>query len=95
MDKCPKCGDIADRHMPSGIDHPAYTVFRCDTIVPVIGGIDEGYSCLRRQLAAANERVGELERALIRLRDCDWTITLPDRMGAVRDIARKALGGGK
>ena len=29
--------------------------------------------------------------ALERLRDCDWVITLPDRMDAVRAIARKAL----
>lgn len=35
--------------------------------------------------------VAELEEALIRLRDCDWTISLPDRMDAVREIARKAL----
>jgi hypothetical protein len=26
-----------------------------------------------------------------RLRDCDWVISLPDRMDAVRDIARAAL----
>jgi hypothetical protein len=38
---------------------------------------------------------GELERlraALRKLRDCDWVITLPDRMDAVRAIAREALG---
>jgi hypothetical protein len=38
-------------------------------------------------------RIRELEGALIRLRDCDWTISLPDRMDAVRNIARKALKG--
>ena len=32
-----------------------------------------------------------LAAALIRLRDCDWTISLPDRMDAVRQIAREAL----
>jgi hypothetical protein len=31
------------------------------------------------------------EEALRRLRDCDWTISLPDRMDAVREIARQAL----
>ena len=36
-------------------------------------------------------RIEALEKALIKLRDCDWTITLPDRMDAVRDIARQAL----
>lgn len=43
------------------------------------------------RLRAENER---LRTALIRLRDCDWTITLPDRMDAVREIARKALAAG-
>jgi hypothetical protein len=34
-----------------------------------------------------------LKTALETLRDCDWVISLPDRMDAVRDIARKALEG--
>jgi len=40
------------------------------------------------------ERIKALEAALIQLRDCDWTITLPDRMDAVREIAGNALGAG-
>lgn len=39
-------------------------------------------------LLAENDR---LRAALERIRDCDWTITLPDRMDGVRDIARAAL----
>lgn len=39
------------------------------------------------------KEIGRLRAALIRLRDCDWVITLPDRMDAVRDIARRALDG--
>lgn len=42
-----------------------------------------------RELRAENARKTE---ALTRLRDCDWVISLPDRMDAVRDIARAALG---
>ena len=38
-------------------------------------------------------RESRLKAALVRLRDCDWVISLPDRMDAVREIARKALGG--
>jgi hypothetical protein len=45
---------------------------------------------LERQ-GAENER---LRAVLTRLRDCDWTITLPDRMDAVRDIAKQALSQG-
>ena len=44
------------------------------------------------RLRAENQRLRE---ALIRLRDCDWVISLPDRMDAVRDIARAALEVGK
>ena len=36
-------------------------------------------------------RSQKLEAALVRLRDCDFVISLADRMDAVRDIARKAL----
>ena len=39
----------------------------------------------------ATERIMKLEAALERIRDCDWVITLPDRMDAVRAIAREAL----
>lgn len=42
---------------------------------------------------AAEARIEVLEEALTQLRDCDWIITLPDRMDAVRDIARTALKG--
>jgi cell division protein FtsB len=38
---------------------------------------------------------GRLRGALERLRDCDWVISLPDRMDAVRAIAREALAAKK
>jgi hypothetical protein len=37
------------------------------------------------------EQLYRLETALKRIRDCDFVITLPDRMDAVRAIAREAL----
>ena len=45
----------------------------------------------RVQLGAEREKVKALREACERLRDCDWVITLPDRMDAVRDIARAAI----
>jgi hypothetical protein len=42
-------------------------------------------------MLSAASRIEELERALIKLRDCDWVITPLDRMDAVREIARSAL----
>ena len=49
---------------------------------------------LENAAAKQAERIKALEAALIQLRDCDWTITLPDRMDAVREIAGNALGAG-
>lgn len=51
------------------------------------GGVcDE--DCLVFQAA---DRIEKLEHALERIRDCNWVITLPDRMDAVRAIAWEAL----
>lgn len=46
---------------------------------------------LGAKLRAAEARIAELESALKRIRDCDWVISLPDRMDAVRAIARGVL----
>ena len=46
---------------------------------------------LQLSLAEEQSRVDKLEVALERIRDCNFTITLPDRMDAVRAIAREAL----
>ena len=46
---------------------------------------------LERELATERAKVRTLRSACERLRDCDWVITLPDRMDAVRDIARAAI----
>ena len=44
-----------------------------------------------RLLAMSADREEKLRAALQRLADCDWVISLPDRMDAVRKIAREAL----
>lgn len=46
---------------------------------------------LQRSIAEADARIDKLEGALERIRDCNFTITLPDRMDKVRQIAREAL----
>ena len=38
-----------------------------------------------------NRKITKMEIALSKIRDCDFVITLPDRMDAVRAIAREAL----
>jgi hypothetical protein len=47
---------------------------------------------LERELTAATEQRDRLAEALREIADCDFVITLPDRMDAVRAIAREALG---
>jgi hypothetical protein len=42
-------------------------------------------------LKEVTEQRDRLAEALQKLADCDWVITLPDRMDAVRTIANEAL----
>lgn len=66
MEKCPKCGSKAE--LTDGIS----VRFECDTMLAVrSGSVSESKECLRRQLAAANERAGRLEKALIEW-EGDW-----------------------
>ena len=44
-----------------------------------------------RTMEKAIAAIERLRHALERIRDCDFVITLPDRMDAVRKIAREAL----
>jgi hypothetical protein len=59
--------------------------FRVDSTCLGLRVVNAGFA---RELERENIKFKE---ALVKLRDCDWTITLPDRMDAVRDIAREAL----
>jgi hypothetical protein len=60
-----------------------------------IGARFESRRCkeLEREVERIAGEVARMRAALIRLRDCDWVISLPDRMDAVRDIAKNALDG--
>ena len=46
---------------------------------------------MQRELIAQDQKIQKMRSALERIRDCDWMITLPDRMDAVREIAKEAL----
>ena len=45
----------------------------------------------RNHMQELIDKLKKYEDALLKLRDCDWVITLPDRMDGVRAIARQAL----
>jgi hypothetical protein len=46
---------------------------------------------IERMVYEAREQRDRLAEALRKLADCDWVITLPNRMDAVRTIARETL----
>jgi hypothetical protein len=46
---------------------------------------------IERELTEVTKQRDALAEALRKLADCDWVITLPDRMDAVRTIANEAL----
>ena len=52
---------------------------------------EEQLRCEEQLTTKLFRRIAKLEAALKRIRDCDFVITLPDRMDAVRAIAREAL----
>ena len=49
------------------------------------------YQKLLTALNDTEKRANVFKHALQRIRDCDFVITLPDRMDAVRAIAQEAL----
>jgi hypothetical protein len=55
--------------------------------------VDEAVKSIESECDALRAKMKTLVEALQKLRDCDWTISLPDRMDAVRSIAKKALEG--
>ena len=56
-----------------------------------IGALQLRLKNMHIDLIAQDAKLEKLEKALERIRDCDFVITLPDRMDAVRAIAREAL----
>ena len=87
-DKCPRCG--SGLWVPIRNGHANY---ECNSFMTSDGKFGQDITCARLEKIAKPmlARLEKLEAALERIRDCDWVITLPDRMDAVRAIAREAL----
>ena len=94
--RCPHCGkrygkawsdeseltDFCDRIRT--VADEAFGPFPHQTATEAINKIEAGIFEQRRAIAVALA-------ALERLRDCDWVVSLPDRMDAVRTIASDAI----
>ena len=71
----------------------------CDGMAASIVRLEHENDELRAEVAVLREEraiqwrecAERLAGQMQRLADCDWVITLPDRMDAVRDVARNAL----
>lgn len=72
--------------MDQMLNEPGDSKYTTDRIVECIikAAINEGR-------AELDQRTQKMKDALMRIRDCDFVVTLPDRMDAVRAIAREAL----
>ena len=75
---------LAEVRRASGVGHKPML----DEVPGAIRARFEGIEARATQAEAQRDALAE---ALTRLRDCDFVITLADRMDAVRDIARQAL----
>lgn len=70
------------------------TLFPLNETLAVSGSAQDLVNAVKAKFAELTQTQAKAEKlaeALVRLRDCDWVISLPDRMDAVRDIARQAL----
>ena len=72
-----------DRYIPGhGCQCEAWSENECGCV---------GVDWTPKEVYVQRKRVLIATEALMRLANCDWVITLPDRMDAVRKIARDAL----
>jgi Lar family restriction alleviation protein len=96
--ECPFCGST-DSRIHNHVVTNQFTIVGLQWFVQCIDCHVEGPSEDSKEFAIKawnkgtprHHRVHKLEAALQRILDCDWVITLPDRMDAVRAIAREAL----
>lgn len=86
-DTCPDCSEHpCDCGLPAG--YQSDIRFACN-FAPHIKVMEAS------KVAQIIEQRDRLAEALKKLADCDWVITLPDRMDAVRSIARDVLAAAK
>lgn len=88
---CPFCGST-ETHVLKSAYTPDWSVecLSCDAFGPSADGKDVAILSWNEG-SPRWKQFFKLQAALERIRDCDWVITLPDRMDAVRAIAREAL----
>ena len=65
--------------------------YECGDLATPLSKRSRCANCEYRRCVVNENENAKLREALTKLRDCDWVVSLPDRMDAVRDIARTAL----
>lgn len=90
LKECPFCGSTDVEVLEIVVRAWSGKCKTCDTLGPEEDS-EEFAALAWNKGTPRHHRVHRLEAALKRIRDCDFVITLPDRMDAVRAIAREAL----
>jgi hypothetical protein len=103
---CDECNGTGDAHhqghdydcpdcLGTGYEEPARRIMNLELMLNgynvLLQSSDTRYYKIAQKLEIALEQRDRLAEALRKLADCDWVITLPDRMDAVRTIANEAL----
>jgi Lar family restriction alleviation protein len=89
--ECPFCGSTKTHVIQASIGYDwSVECMTCETIGPSQDGADVAILSWNEG-SPRWKKFFEMKAALERIRDCDFVMTLPDRMDAVRAIAREAL----
>lgn len=91
INPCPFCGSN-ETHVLKSAYTPDWSVecLSCDAFGPSTDGKDVAILSWNEG-SPRWKQFFKMQAALERIRDCDWVITLSDRMDAMREIAREAL----
>lgn len=90
LKECPFCGSTDVEVLEILVRAWSGKCLKCETLGPEEDS-EEFAALAWNKGTPRHHEVHKLRAALERIRDCNFIITLPDRMDAVRAIAREAL----
>jgi hypothetical protein len=86
-----KCFEESQQNLTIEVEEVERLKLELTAVTEQRDGLKQAVDCASDLLASITEQRDRLAEALKKLADCDWVITLPDRMDAVRTIANEAL----